>query len=212
MALSLDQKKEVPLKKGDSILLKKNGKILQELCFGINWGSIVRKSFFGLIKDSEGVDLDSSATIFNPDKMVIETIYHHSLISKDGSVVHSGDDLWGDPNGDDGKDNEVIEVFLNKISDVSSQIVFFLNSYQGQDFSVIPYSKIRIFEGTPREAKTVFASFNLSAEPSFKGHVAMVMGKLYKTSEGWEFLAIGEPVGASTMRETIKIIQQKYLD
>ncbi|MCS6832864.1 MAG: TerD family protein, partial [Flammeovirgaceae bacterium] len=155
---------------------------------------------------------DSSAAIFNQDGMLIETVYHHSLISKDGAVVHSGDDLWGDPYKDDGKDNEVIEVFLNKIDSSVSQIIFFLNSYQGQDFAKIPYSKIRIFEGAPKKPETIFAYFNLSSEPSFKDHVAIVMGKLFKSPEGWAFKAIGEPLNTPNMRETVKIIQQRFLN
>ncbi|GAB4342150.1 MAG: TerD family protein [Flammeovirgaceae bacterium] len=212
MSIKLDKKTGINLKKGSSISLEKDGKKLQEVCVGMNWGSIVNKSFFGLLKESESVDLDGSVTMFNSRKEPIETVYYHRLKSSDNAVIHSGDDRKGDTAGDDGLDNEVIQVYLTKVNPEVEQIVFFLNSYKGQDFATIPYSKIRIFEGNRHEVKEVFATFNLSAEDSFKGHVAMVMGKLVRTGNNWQFKAIGEALTTRKIEDTIKTIKEKYLD
>ena len=71
------------------------------------------------------------------------------LQSSDGALRHTGDDLKGDVGGDDGLDNEIITVDLSRISPNVSQIFFFLNNVGKEDFAQIPYSKIRMYEGTP---------------------------------------------------------------
>lgn len=45
--------------------------------------------------------------------------------SNDRALHHSGDDLKGDQDGDDGLDNEIITVDLNKISSSVEQIFLF---------------------------------------------------------------------------------------
>ena len=199
------------LKKGSSISLEKGGKYLNEVCIGLNWGAILHSSFFGLFKKRESVDLDGSVSTFDKDKKVLDTIYYHKLRSDDGAIVHSGDDRIGDLDGDDDLDNEIIKINLNKIDPQVDQVVFFLNSYNGQDFAKIPYSKIRIFEGNEEQVDSVFATYNLSFKFSFTGYVSMVMGKLRREEGKWKFYTIGEPVKASKIQDTIPIIQEKYL-
>lgn len=214
MSIVLDKKIGINLSKGSKISLEKEGKRLEEVCIGLNWGAIKKKSsFFGLIGGgSDTVDLDGSVTLFNDSKRALETVSYRKLKSSDGSIQHSGDDRSGDAGGDDGKDNEIIQIILPKVSIDVTQIVFFLNSYKGQDFADIPYSKIRIFEGNHKEVKSVFATFNLSSDPSFSGSVSMVMGKLVRKANGnWDFSAIGEAIAAPNIDETIKVIQQNYL-
>lgn len=211
MSISLNKKTGISLEKGSKIALEKAGRHLHQVCIGLNWGVIEGKSFFGLLKSKEAVDLDGSVSAFDKDGQLLYTVYYHKTVSKDRAIKHSGDDLTGDTAGDDGRDNEIIQIDLPKIMPEAEQVVFFLNSYKGQDFAAIPYSKIRIFEGNNNEVRDVLATFNLSSEPAYSGCVAMVMGKLVRKGNGWDFEAIGQ--GASTQRidDTIKLIQQKYL-
>ncbi len=211
MSISLDKKIGINLTKGATISLEKDGKTLDQVCIGLNWGAIQKKSFFGLISNNEGVDLDGSVTCFTGAKKEIDTVYFGNLVSKDAAIRHSGDDLSGDTNGDDGKDNEIIEINLTRIAPNVEQIVFFLNSYKGQDFKTIPYSKIRIFQGNKNQVQEVLTTFNLSAEDKFAGAVSMIMGKLYRTGKGWDFKAIGEAVESKKIDGTIKIIQERFL-
>lgn len=199
------------LKKGSSIFLEREGKYLNEVCIGLNWGVIMHTSFFGLIKKRESVDLDGSVTTFDKNKEVVETIYYHNLRSEDRAIVHSGDDRVGDWDGDDDLDNEIIKINLNNVSPRVDQIVFYLNSYNGQDFAKIPYSKIRIFEGNEEQVDAVFATYNLSFKFSFTGYVSMVMGKLKRDGDKWKFFTIGEPIKTTKIQDTIPLIQQKYL-
>jgi tellurium resistance protein TerZ len=149
--------------------------------------------------------------MFDAEGNMVDTVYYRKLISKDQSIKHSGDDRKGDLDKADDFDNEVIMVNLPKVNPEVKQIFFYINSFKGQDFEMIPYSKIRIFEGTPSQVLSVFATFNLSAEPDFAGKISMIMGKLVREGTGWKFVTIGEAVDARNIDETIKTIQEKYL-
>ena len=79
------------------------------------------------------------------------------------------------------------------------------------DFSQIPYAKIRMFEGTPTRVNSVFATYNVSAEPSYVGKTAIIMGKLYKRNDEWKFDAIGDPTDDQFLGQTIQKIIKNYL-
>jgi len=138
----------ISLQKGQRISLAKGGNNLEKICVGVNWGAIEKKSLFGKIK-KVAVDLDASVGLFSENKQLVDVVYFGQLTSKCGAIRHSGDDLTGDMEGDDGLDNEVIVVDLTQIPATISQVVFVLNSFRGQDFASIPFASIRIYEGTP---------------------------------------------------------------
>lgn len=160
--------------------------------------------------DSQAVDLDGSVSVFDSKKEEIETVYYGNLVSKDKAIRHSGDDRVGDTSADD-KDNEVISINLEQIDANADTIFFYLNSYKQQDFSTIPYSKIRILEGKQYNPKQVFATFNLSSDSAYKGYVSMLMGKLKRMGNRWEFITIGDAIRAKDITETIEEIQRKYI-
>ncbi len=200
----------ISLVKGEKIkLTKDDGNKLEEVCVGVNWGAIQKKVLF--FKTTEAVDLDASAILFDKNNNIIEPVYFGNLKSKDGAVKHSGDDLVGDEGGDDGLDNEIISINLNKLSSNVDKIVFILNSYRGQDFAIVPFATMRFYEGTPTKVKNVIANYNIAGDPKFSGHVAMVLGKIYKHNNEWKAEAIGEPTRDKTLKETIETVMKSYL-
>ncbi len=199
------------LTKGDKLnLQKENGNKLTSFCVGLNWGAIVKKGLFGNEK-KEAVDLDASAALFDENNQVIEIVSFRQLISSDKAIKHSGDDRKGDLDGDDGLDNEIIMVDLAKLNPKVDKVVFILNSFRGQDFADIPYAHIRLYEGTASQVDSVFAKFNVSADPKFKGFVSMAMAKLYKHKGEWKIETIGEPTKDKNLEETVATIQRSYL-
>ena len=130
--------------------------------------------------------------------------------SKEYALHHSGDDLKGDEGGDDGLDNEIITVNLDKINPDVEQIFFFLNNCGKEDFSQIPYAAIRMYEGTPDKVKEVFAQYDVAAEAQYKGKLALIMGKLYKKGGEWKFAAIGDAYEDANLCLTIKRILTNY--
>lgn len=200
----------INLEKGQRINLEKsNGSKLQNICVGINWGAIEKKGFFGTSK--EAVDLDGSCAVYDENKNVIDTVSFRKLTSTDQAIKHSGDDLTGDLNGDDGIDNEVITLDLSRLNPSANYVAFFINSFRGQDFKDIPFASIRIYEGTPARVQEVFAKYDVANDKSFAGNVSMVLGVFYKRNGDWKFNAIGVPTSDRRLEETVVTIQQNYL-
>jgi len=217
----------INLQKGQRIDLRKSGgSTLSEFCVGVNWGAIEKKAFFGLSKTATKVDLDLSCVMMDAGGNVSDHLYSPEyrpdvlakfglpagkLLSRGNALRHSGDDRAGDSGGDDGLDNEVITVNLNAVESNITQIFFFLNNVGAEDFSQIPYAKIRMYEGTPTKVKEVFASYNVAAESQYAGKKALIMGKLYKKDNEWKFNAIGDPTEDQFLGQTIHRIVKSYL-
>ncbi len=217
----------INLTKGQKIdLRKESGEKLTSFCVGVNWGAIEKKVLFGLSKSQQSVDLDLSSILIDNNNNLCDHLYSPlyriealqqfglpkgKLISVDGALKHTGDDLEGDKGGDDGLDNEIITVDLSRIDAKVEQIFFFLNNAGREDFSQIPYAKIRMYEGTPTRVTSVFASYNVSAEPQYAGKQSIIMGKLYKRNGEWKFSAIGDPTDDTFLGQTIHKIIKSYL-
>jgi tellurium resistance protein TerZ len=220
----------IRLEKGQRINLEKeSGAKLTNFCVGCNWGAITEKKLFGLSTKVVDVDLDLSCLMFDAEGKVIDHIWsplfrfadrniglpNGKLDSLDHALHHTGDDLTGDQDGDDGLDNEIITVDLNRVSSNVNSIVFFLNIYNNSeysgDFSGIPYASIRMFEGTPDKAPSqVFASYNVATKTDCVGMRALVMGKLYRRNGDWKFAAIGDAFPDQSIVYTIARVMKDY--
>lgn len=217
----------IRLEKGQRINLEKeSGTKLTNFCVGCNWGAIIEKKFFGLLTHVVDVDLDLSCMMFDAAGNVVDHIWsplynfrdkllQGKLDSNDHALHHTGDDLTGDQNGDDGLDNEIITVDLNRVNPNVNSIVFFLNIYNNNeysgDFSGIPYASIRMFEGTPdRPPKQVFAQYNVATKTECVGKRALIMGKLYRHNGGWKFAAIGDAFEDRMITLTIARVARDY--
>lgn len=199
----------INLEKGQRISLEKAGKQLNHVCVGVNWGAIEKKGFFGAKKVA--VDLDASIGLYNEAKQLIDTVYFGQLKSRDGSINHSGDDLTGDMDGDDGLDNEIISIELNRVPDEVKHIAVLLNSFQGQDFATIPFANVRLYEGTPTRIDNILASYNIANDAKFSGSLSMVLGILYRHNNNWKFKAVGETTADRELKQTIKTTASMFL-
>nr|WP_315151155.1 TerD family protein [uncultured Flavobacterium sp.] len=217
----------INLTKGQKIDLRKSsGESLTNFCVGVNWGAIETKGFLGLSKNVTEIDLDLSCILIDDQNKLCDHLYSPlyrvevlqqfglpkgKLLSVDGALKHTGDDLAGDTGGDDGLDNEIITVDLSKVDAKVTQIFFFLNNAGKEDFSQIPYAKIRMYEGTPTRVVSEFASYNVSADRQYVNKRSIIMGKLYKRNGEWKFSAIGDPTDDTFLGQTIHKIVQSYL-
>lgn len=198
----------ISLQKGQKISLEKNnGTSLTNICVGVNWGAITKKGFFG--SKTVAVDLDASCAVFNANNDILDVVYFGKLNST--GIQHSGDDLVGDTDGDDGLDNEIINVNLSRLPANAEQIVFVLNSFSGDDFKTIPFASIRLYEGTADRVDSIHATYDIANDPKFAGSVSMVLGKLYKHNGNWKFSAIGETTRDKKLENTIKTVVNSYL-
>lgn len=191
----------VSLVKGQKISLKKDsGGDLVNFCVGANWGAITTTNFLGM-KKIEPVDLDLSAALFDGNRNIVGIVFFGNKSAT--GIVHSGDDLVGDTDGDDGLDNEIISIDLSRVDSRVEHIIFVLNSYNKVRFDDIPFASIRLYEGTPSVVRNVFATYNIANDATFRNRIAMVLGKLYRRNNEWKFSAIGEPTNDRNLEELV---------
>ena len=189
----------VDLVKGQRISLDKEvGGSLSRVVMGLGWDVAKRGGFLGgLFGGGDSIDLDASCVMFDEAGRAVDTIYYAQLQSRDGSVIHTGDNLTGEGEGDD----EQIKVDLSRVPPNVKTLVFVVNSFTGQDFGRIENAFCRLVDET---TGAEIARYNLSGGGS---HTAQVMAKVYRGSEGgWDMSAIGENASGRTFRDLMPAI------
>lgn len=178
----------VSLSKGQKISLEKGGSGLKEVVMGLGWDAKETGGFFGFGKRQQDIDLDASAVLFDAQKQKVDEVWFRQLRSRDGSVIHTGDNRTGAGDGDD----EQIIVDLSQVPGEVSTIVFVVNSFTGENFSQIENAFCRLVDKSSGEE---IARFDLSAQGN---HTAQIMTKVYREGSGWQFQAIGQNASGRT--------------
>lgn len=172
------------------------------------------------------IDLDSSILIYNKNKELLETIYYHNKLSRDGAIKHYGDDLNGSTLDNLDKDNEIIRIDVNNLSKDIAYIVVILNIYQHTDrskeclvFDKIPFAEMKIYssnssiasEADIKQLKT-FANFKMDNNPDFEGKKALVLGAFVKKRGAcWEFVTSGEMTNEMSIFQMISGSVKKFI-
>jgi len=177
----------INLQKGQKISLsKEGGGSLSKVVMGLGWDA--KKSGGGMLKGmfggggGESIDLDASCVLFDEKNKVVDTVWFKQLKSRDGSIVHTGDNRTGDGDGDD----EQIIVDLDKVPASVKALVFTVNSFTGQTFDSVENAYCRMVDKSNNQE---VARYTLSAQGS---HTAQIMAKVYRHNGEWKMHAIGE--------------------
>jgi tellurium resistance protein TerZ len=183
----------INLQKGQKISLsKESGGALSKVVMGLGWdakkgGGGVLKGMFG--GSSESIDLDASCVLFDENKKVVDTVWFRQLKSRDGSIVHTGDNRTGEGEGDD----EQIIVNLDKIPANVKSLVFTVNSFTNQTFDSIENAYCRMVDSSNNKE---IARYTLTSQGS---HTAQIMAKVYLHNGEWKMHAIGETGNSRTI-------------
>jgi len=135
-------------------------------------------------------DLDASALMVGASGKVLSDqhfVFYGNLVSQDGTVEHTGDNLTGEGEGDD----ESINVDLSAMAPEVERIVIPVSIYdadsRGQNFGQVSNAYIRIVNA---DNETELARYDLSEDAS--SETAMVFGELYRRDGEWKFRAVGQ--------------------
>jgi tellurium resistance protein TerZ len=197
----------ISLEKGQKISLEKEaGGTLSKVVMGLGWDvkknpSQEKKGFLskllGSSDEPESIDLDASCVLFDDNSNMTDTVWFRQLKSKDGSIVHTGDNRTGEGEGDD----EQIIVDLSRVPAGVKTLVFVVNSFTGQNFSQVDNAYCRVVnQSNNRE----IARYNLSCEGS---HTAMVIAKVYRHNGEWKMHALGENCSGKTFQDLMPAMQ-----
>ena len=184
----------VNLQKGQKVNLKKSdGQALSRIRIGLGWDPVEQKKggLFGSIFGGSAPDIDCDASVIVCKGGRLsgksDIVYFGNLKHPSGAIVHTGDNLTGDGEGDD----EQILVDLTAVPQDYDKLVFVVNIYdcesRKQDFGMIANAFIRICDERTGEE---FCRYNLSE--SYAGMTAMIFGEIYRHNGEWKFNAIGQ--------------------
>jgi tellurium resistance protein TerZ len=182
----------VNLQKGQKISLDKEaGGSLSRVVMGLGWDAIKKKGLFGFGAKTESVDLDASCLLFDESGRAVDAVWFRQLKSRDGSIVHTGDNRTGAGDGDD----EQIIVDLSHVPPQVRSLVFTVNSFTGQNFSQVENAYCRIVNAADQKE---VARYDRSVQGA---HTAQIMATLYRHNGEWKMHAIGENGSGRTFDE-----------
>jgi tellurium resistance protein TerD len=172
----------VSLTKGGNVSLTKEAPGLTNVIVGLGWD----------VRSTTGADfdLDASAIIVGADGKVLSDkhfIFFNNLVSPDGTVEHTGDNLTGEGEGDD----EQVKVNLAGMATDVDKLVFTVSIYdadaRSQSFGQVRNAFIRVVNAADNKE---IARYDLSEDASTE--TAMVFGEVYRSGADWKFRAVGQ--------------------
>lgn len=163
---------------------------------GIGWDKSRTGGFIGT--GAPEIDLDASAIQFAEGKL-FDLAFYNNLATRDGSVVHRGDNRSGSGVGDD----ESILVDLDKVYAKVDRIFLLVSSYAGHSLEWTDNAYCRVV--TDDEHETELARVTLTAGVRETG---LVMAELVRRPEGWCLHAIGEGVAVKIPTEAVAALQR----
>ena len=174
------------LSKGSSLSLTKEAPSLTHARIGLGWDA--RST------DGAPFDLDASALLLNANGKVRSNddfIFYNQLSSKDGSVVHQGDNRTGDGDGDD----EEIVVALNDVPADVQKVVFVVSIDQAdarhQNFGQVRNAYIRLLND---DTQAEVVRYDLSEDAG--SETALIFAEVYRYNGEWKFKAVGQGYGS----------------
>lgn len=134
-------------------------------------------------------DLDASLFLLGDNKRLVSDnhfIFYNNLESPDKAVIHSGDNLTGDGEGDD----EQIKIDLTKIDAAVKEISVVVTIHEAdtrrQNFGQVRNSFIRIFNTDTNEEILKY-----ELDEDFSIETAVEFGRIYNRNGEWKFEAVG---------------------
>ncbi|WP_442592131.1 TerD family protein [Pedobacter sp. AW31-3R] len=134
-------------------------------------------------------DLDASLFLLGDSKKIVSDdhfIFYNNLVSPDGAVEHTGDNLTGDGAGDD----EQVKIDLSKIDAKVQEICVVVTIHEAesrrQNFGQVRNSFIRIFDSASNQEILKY-----ELEEDFSIETAVEFGRIYKREGKWKFEAVG---------------------
>lgn len=172
----------VNLVKGQKVELTKANPGVTKYMAGLGWD-------VNAFDSGSAFDLDSSVFMVGADGKVTsdaDFVFYGNLSHPSGAVVHQGDNLTGEGEGDD----ERVEVDLSKVPANIDKLVFAVTIYdaetRNQNFGQVRNAFIRIINSATGEE---LLRYDLGEDYSIE--TSVVVAELYRHNGEWKFNAVG---------------------
>ncbi|MFJ7977207.1 TerD family protein [Peribacillus sp. JNUCC 23] len=172
----------ISLSKGQKVDLTKGNPGLKNLVIGLGWDT---NKYDG----GNDFDLDSSVFLLNASGKVgseKDFVFFNNLQGGNGSVVHTGDNLTGEGDGDD----EQIKIDLSLVPAEVEKIAFTITIHdaeaRSQNFGQVSNAFVRVVN---EQGNSELIRYDLGED--FSIETAVVVAELYRHAGEWKFNAIG---------------------
>lgn len=172
----------INLQKGQKTDLTKGNAALSTVMVGLGWDPYKYSGTFDF-------DLDAAAFLVTESGKVTgdsDFVFYNNLKHPSGSVIHMGDNLTGEGEGDD----EQVLVDLKKIPANIAKIVFTVTIHDAetrkQNFGQVSNAFIRIVN---QSDNIEILHYDLGED--FSTETAVIFGEIYRHQGEWKFNAIG---------------------
>lgn len=187
----------VSMTKGQKIsMVKGNGGALTRVRMGLGWDAVKKRGLFGT--KTQEIDLDASCMVYDQAGQLLDSVWWKQLRSRDGAIVHTGDNRTGAGDGDD----ESIIVDLQALNGQVATLMFVVNSFTGQNFSQIENATCRLVDST---TEAEIARYVLTGSGT---HNSQVMAKVSREGAGWTMTAIGAIANGRTFKDLEPVVRQ----
>ncbi|MBS2938294.1 TerD family protein [Nocardioides sp. J2M5] len=180
----------IELTEGQDFTLAVEGKPLTKVQMAIGWDHNPTAGFIG--SGAPPIDLDASAVQFAGGQFFDLAFFNH-LATRDGSVVHLGDNTTGRGEGDD----EVITVDLDRVYSKVESILFLVTSYQGHSLEFIHNAYCRLVDDDGTELARVTITLGVR-------ETGLVMARLFRDGSAWKLGAIGAGIALNTPTDSLE--------
>lgn len=195
----------VSLQKGQKVNLSKENAGLSRIIVGLGWDAADQNAGFfkKMFSSTHSIDCDASAIMLRNGHLQDnnDIVFFGNLTHRSNSVIHMGDNLTGEGEGDD----EQIAVDLNNVPADFDRIVIVVNIYEAknrsQHFGMIQNAFIRLVDARNNNE---ICRYNLSE--NYDGMTAMIFGEVYRHNGEWKFSAVGQ----ATRDDSIRELAQRY--
>ena len=138
-------------------------------------------------------DLDASAFLLGENGKLLrdeDFIFYNNLESRNGAVVHTGDNLTGEGDGDD----EVIMINFEKLPPEIQKIAIVVTIHDAdarrQNFGQVSNAYIRIAKCKDEFDTVGIPVLKFDLEEEFSIETALVVAEIYKKNGEWKFNAV----------------------
>jgi stress response protein SCP2 len=185
----------IELSRGDEMALaREDGGPLGNLRMGVGWDKLPGAGFIG--SGAADVDLDASAIQYAGDQLFDLAFFNH-LETRDGSVVHLGDNISGRGEGDD----EQITIDLARVYPRVDTMLFLVSSYQGHSLEWVANAYCRLVDEDDEE----IARFTLTEGVPRTG---FMLAKMFRDGDGWRLRAIGQGIAVTVPTESLDVLER----
>ena len=139
-------------------------------------------------------DLDAAAFLLGENGKVLKDedfVFYNNLDGRNGAVVHTGDNLTGEGEGDD----EVILIDFTKVPDEIKKIAITVTIHEavqrGQNFGQVYNAYVRVARRSNKDDMTGIEELKYDLMEEFSIETAIVVCEIYRHGNDWKFNAVG---------------------